>query len=172
MAEEQKSQELAKMKVAPKTLSKKSTVSVLTEDSGYRVDFFIYLYKKKQRALDDQPETFLQQVEGRVEPGTVCAIIGPRNSGKQRLLQLLSGRASRHVCLGDIRVNGVSYNAPQMRATTSYLANAGSTLISQTTIAEAVNFIACLVLPADVDDAARESKVTEVLKEVGLDKKS
>jgi len=34
-----------------------------------------------------------------VDHGTVCAIVGPRNSGKQRLLSLLSGRANKHIVL-------------------------------------------------------------------------
>jgi len=166
----EKTVELLKMKSTQKKLTKKSTVNVLTEDSGYRVDFFIYVYKKKGR--DDQQETFLQQIEGHVEPGTVCAVIGPRNSGKQRLLQLLSGRATKHICLGSVRVNGTSYNAPYMRATTSFLSDAGTTLISHMTIAEAVSFVAYLVLPGDINDEAREKRIGDVLKEVGLDKKA
>jgi len=169
MANEQKVQEMGRLQ-SPK--GKKSAVSVLSEDSGYRVDFFIYVYKRKRRGQDDLPETFLQSIEGRVEPGTVCAVIGPRNSGKQRLLALLSGRANKHICLGEVRVNGVSYNAPQMRATTSYLIDAGSRLFPQMTVAESVDFVARLVLPGDVDYIARGSKINDVLKEVGLETKA
>ncbi len=89
------------------------------------MDFYVHTYSKKRRRQEETREVFLQSIEGHVEPGTVCAIIGPRNSGKERLLSLLSGRTNKHICLGEVHVNGAPFAAPQMRAMTSYLEGAG-----------------------------------------------
>ncbi|ETO33367.1 ABC transporter, partial [Reticulomyxa filosa] len=137
-------------------------------DSSFKIDFYIHTYSKKRGRQDEKREVFLENIEGHVEPGTVCAVIGPRDSGKDRLLQLLSGRTNKHVCLGEVHVNGTRLAAPQMRAMTAYLRNAGSSLIGQTTVEESVDFTARLVLPSNVDDASRKTKVERVLEEVQL----
>ncbi|ETO09381.1 hypothetical protein RFI_27996 [Reticulomyxa filosa] len=137
-------------------------------DSAFKIDFYIHSYSKKRGRQDEKREVFLESIEGHVEAGTVCAIIGPRNSGKERLLQLLSGRTNKHVCLGEVHVNGTRLAAPQMRAMTSYLQHAGSSLVGQMTVEESVDFTARLVLPSTMDERTRKTKVERVLEEVQL----
>lgn len=132
------------------------------------MDFWIHTFEAKRRRTEDKPVKFLQNIEGHVEPGTVCAVIGPQNSGKQQLLALLSGRVSKHICLGQVNVNYSERSAALMRASTSYLSGAGTTLVGQMTVEEAVDYTARLVLPKSVDEINRREKVHSVLKEVGL----
>jgi ABC-type multidrug transport system ATPase subunit len=48
--------------------------------------------KTGKKVMQDQEKVILDNLKGRLKPGTFTAILGPSGSGKTTLLNLLSGR--------------------------------------------------------------------------------
>jgi ABC-type multidrug transport system ATPase subunit len=107
----------------------------------------------------------LRGLSGRVEPGSVLAILGPSGSGKTSLLNCLAGKVRPDKIEGAVRYNG---NTVRGRPDFVGLIEQADAFLPLLTVREHLSFHASLRLHHLAADA-RHKKVDEVLSAVGLD---
>lgn len=112
----------------------------------------------------------LSKVNGIVEPGQVCAIMGPSGSGKSSLLNVLAGRSASggkvHVT-GTVKVGGNVVNPVHFRKQIAYVMQ-DDALMATTTPREALRFSAALRL-TNVTDEEIEAAVNHTLNALGIE---
>lgn len=108
----------------------------------------------------------LQSVSGRAYAGTVLALLGESGAGKTSLLDTLAGRKTFGVLHGSIMVNGRP-RASDWRRVSGYCMQ-DDMFVPTLTVRECVLFSARMRLPALMNDAEREMRVTEALEAMGL----
>lgn len=113
-------------------------------------------------------KTILNSVSGEVRPGKLVAIMGASGAGKTSLMNVLTFRNIRALCIsGDIKINGRAVNRDQMNNISAYLQQ-DDLFLGTMTVREHLLFKASLQM--DVDQKTRERKVDQVLLELGLSK--
>ncbi len=105
--------------------------------------------KTGKKVMQDQEKVILDNLKGRLKPGTFTAILGPSGSGKTTLLNLLSGRLASN----NMKIYGEMYLnkklVPDTEKHSNYMAYVmqDDILLSTFTPKEAFTFIANLRLP-------------------------
>lgn len=121
---------------------------------------------------DKESRAILNNANGFVDGGELCAILGPTGSGKTTLLSALAGRVvhQNHASLtGDIQFNGDSRIVDSVATTTAFVEQ-DDLLFSMQTVRETLETAARLKMPRDTTDKQRTDTVDGILAELNLQK--
>jgi ABC-type multidrug transport system ATPase subunit len=109
----------------------------------------------------------LSNISGRVEPGQVLAILGASGAGKSTFLDILARRQKSGTVRGATTVNGREISDEDFRRVCGFV-DQEDTLMRTLTVYETVLYSALLRLPREMSYKAKEYRVLETLRELGI----
>ena len=136
------------------------TVQMMAEHKPASLQFenVSYLLNGKQ---------ILSGVQGIALPGQLMAIMGASGAGKTTLLDILARKNKRGFVDGHFYVNGEKVNNSEYRSVIGFV-DQEDTLFPTLTVHETIMTSALLRLPRDMNISAKEQKVYEVEKQLGI----
>jgi ABC-type multidrug transport system ATPase subunit/ABC-type multidrug transport system permease subunit len=111
--------------------------------------------------------TILNGIRGICHPGEVTAIMGASGAGKTTFLDILARKNKRGQVLGDFYVNGEKVSDSAFKRVVGFV-DQEDTMLPTLTVHETILNSALLRLPRDMSRAAKEQRVYEVEKELGI----
>ncbi|XP_071925987.1 pleiotropic drug resistance protein 3-like isoform X1 [Coffea arabica] len=133
------------------------------------LQYFVESPKRiRDKGFKEKKLQLLQDVTGVFRPGILAALMGVSGAGKTTLMDVLSGRKTRGVIQGDIRVGGY----PKVQQTYARISGYCEQIdihSPQITIEESVMYSAWLRLPSHIGQKTKSDFVTEVLQMIELD---
>ncbi len=113
-------------------------------------------------------KTLLDRVSFKALPGDMIALMGPSGAGKTTLLMTLNGYLPPSA--GQVRINGEDLYAiyDALRGSIGYVPQ-DDIVHPELTVFEAVRYSAMFRLPPDYSDDEIDRRVTETLKDLGLE---
>ncbi|KAH8684685.1 putative ABC transporter [Tricladium varicosporioides] len=126
----------------------------------------------KDRKTKD-PTNILENVNGVVRAGEICALMGPSGSGKTTLLNVLAHRnaATGAKLVGRTLVNGIEASTGTFRRMTSYVEQ-DDALVGSLTVRETMHFAARLAHKNSLKKAERLRRINALLESFGLTKQA
>ena len=112
-------------------------------------------------------KTILQNIQGICRPGEVTAIMGASGAGKTTFLDILARKNKRGQVNGDFYVNGEKVSDSVYKNVVGFV-DQEDTMLPTLTVHETILNSALLRLPRDMGRAAKEQRVFEVEKELGI----
>ena len=112
-------------------------------------------------------KSILQGIQGTCCPGEVTAIMGASGAGKTTFLDILARKNKRGHVSGDFFVNGEKVNDSVYRNVVGFV-DQEDTMLPTLTVHETILNSALLRLPRHMGRAAKEQRVLEVEKELGI----
>ncbi|TVY19486.1 ABC transporter G family member protein [Lachnellula arida] len=109
----------------------------------------------------------LSGVQGVAHPGEIMAIMGASGAGKTTFLDILARKNKRGVTHGDFYVNGEKVDDTEYKNVVGFV-DQEDTMLSTLTVHETIMTSALLRLPRDMGRAAKEQRVYEVEKQLGI----
>ena len=109
----------------------------------------------------------LSNVQGAAPPGQITAIMGASGAGKTTFLDILARKNKRGVIRGDFYVNGEKLNDYDFKNMIGFV-DQEDTMLPTLTVHETILTSALLRLPRDMSRAAKEQKVVDVEKQLGI----
>lgn len=109
----------------------------------------------------------LSDIQGSVPPGQVMAIIGASGAGKTTFLDILARKNKRGTVTGNFYVNGEPVPDNEYRRLFGFI-DQEDTMLPTLTVHETILTSALLRLPKDMQRAAKEQRVVEVEKQLGI----
>ncbi|KAK2773117.1 hypothetical protein FQN52_004709 [Onygenales sp. PD_12] len=109
----------------------------------------------------------LSGIQGSAHPGQVMAIMGASGAGKTTFLDILARKNKRGVVEGNFYVNGEKVNDDEYRSVIGFV-DQEDTMLPTLTVHETILTSALLRLPRDMSRAAKEQRVFEVEKQLGI----
>ncbi|KAG9237451.1 putative ATP-dependent permease [Amylocarpus encephaloides] len=109
----------------------------------------------------------LTGVQGVAQPGEIMAILGASGAGKTSFLDILARKNKRGTVAGDFYVNGEKVNDTVYKNVVGFV-DQEDTMLSTLTVHETIMTSALLRLPRDMGRAAKEQRVHEVEKQLGI----
>lgn len=109
----------------------------------------------------------LQDVSGAAKPGQVMAIMGPSGAGKTTFLDILARKNKRGLVGGNVYVNGVKISDDEFREVVGFV-DQEDTMMATLTVYETVLNSALLRLPKDMAFKAKQKRVLDVLRQLGI----
>ncbi|KAJ3536534.1 hypothetical protein NM208_g6676 [Fusarium decemcellulare] len=109
----------------------------------------------------------LAGIQGICKPGEVTAIMGASGAGKTTFLDILARKNKRGQVQGDFYVNGEKVNDHDYKNVVGFV-DQEDTMLPTLTVHETILNSALLRLPRDMGRAAKEQRVFEVEKELGI----
>lgn len=109
----------------------------------------------------------LNSLRGVAHPGEITAIMGASGAGKTTFLDILARKNKRGEVSGDFFVNGEKVSDVDFRAVVGFV-DQEDTMLPTLTVHETILNSALLRLPRDMTRAAKEQRVTEVEKQLGI----
>lgn len=109
----------------------------------------------------------LTGIQGAAQPGQITAIMGASGAGKTTFLDLLARKNKRGVTQGDFYVNGEKVTDADFKSMIGFV-DQEDTMLPTLTVHETILTSALLRLPRDMSRAAKEQKVVEVEKQLGI----
>jgi len=109
----------------------------------------------------------LQNLIGRVAPGTLMAVMGPSGSGKTTLLDILAMRKTVGSIEGSVRVNGQDLRSRAFQRASACVLQE-NVLLPTLTVSETMWYYAEMMLPVTLSAKQKLCRVTETLQVVGL----
>ena len=109
----------------------------------------------------------LSGVQGAAQPGQLMAIMGASGAGKTTFLDILARKNKRGVVRGNFYVNGEKVSDNDFRSVVGFV-DQEDTMLSTLTVHETIMTSALLRLPADMGMLAKEQRVFEVEKQLGI----
>ncbi|RFU77832.1 atp-binding cassette, subfamily g white, member 2 [Trichoderma arundinaceum] len=109
----------------------------------------------------------LTGIQGICQPGEVTAIMGASGAGKTTFLDILARKNKRGHVSGDFYVNGEKVSDADYKNVVGFV-DQEDTMLPTLTVHETILNSALLRLPRDMGRAAKEQRVTEVEKELGI----
>lgn len=122
-------------------------------------------FEKISYSLNDKH--ILKDVTGVVNPGQVMAIMGPSGAGKTTFLDILARKNKRGIVHGNIYVNGSLVSDEEYREVIGFV-DQEDTMMATLTVYETILNSALLRLPADMTRKAKETRVVEVMTQLGI----
>ncbi|SCZ90311.1 BZ3500_MvSof-1268-A1-R1_Chr1-3g01909 [Microbotryum saponariae] len=108
----------------------------------------------------------LDNLSGRVQPGTLCAILGPTGAGKSTFVELLAGKRKNGITTGSIHL--VLAQGARSRKVQVGIVDQHDVLPATATVRECLHFAAELKMPETTTPSERKERVCEVLTLLGL----
>ncbi|KOS23426.1 putative ATP-dependent permease [Escovopsis weberi] len=112
-------------------------------------------------------KNILSGIQGICHPGEVTAIMGASGAGKTTFLDILARKNKRGQVSGDFYVNGEKVNDVEYKNVVGFV-DQEDTMLPTLTVHETILNSALLRLPRDMGRAAKEQRVIEVEKELGI----
>ncbi|KAI9848940.1 MAG: hypothetical protein M1838_000320 [Thelocarpon superellum] len=109
----------------------------------------------------------LSGVQGAAHPGQLMAIMGASGAGKTTFLDILARKNKRGVVKGHFYVNGEKVSDSDFRAVVGFV-DQEDTMLPTLTVHETIMTSAMLRLPRDMGAQAKEQRVYEVEKQLGI----
>ncbi|THC96466.1 hypothetical protein EYZ11_004057 [Aspergillus tanneri] len=109
----------------------------------------------------------LSGIQGAAHPGQITAIMGASGAGKTTFLDILARKNKRGAVRGDFYVNGEKLNDYDFRGMIGFV-DQENTMLPTLTVHETILTSALLRLPRDMSRAAKEQRVFEVEKQLGI----
>jgi ABC-type multidrug transport system ATPase subunit/ABC-type multidrug transport system permease subunit len=109
----------------------------------------------------------LSGIGGAALPGEVTAIMGASGAGKTTFLDILARKNKRGTVAGDFFVNGERVADADFKAAVGFV-DQEDTMLPTLTVHETILNSALLRLPRDMSRAAKEQRVVEVERELGI----
>ena len=109
----------------------------------------------------------LSDVQGQAKPGQIMAIMGASGAGKTTFLDILARKNKRGTVNGDFYVNGEKVTDNDFRSVVGFV-DQEDTMLPTLTVHETIMTSALLRLPRDMGLAAKEQRVYEVEKQLGI----
>lgn len=109
----------------------------------------------------------LSGIHGIAQPGQIMAIMGASGAGKTTFLDILARKNKRGVVQGDFYVNGEKVNDNDYRSVIGFV-DQEDTMLPTLTVHETILTSALLRLPRDMARNAKEQRVMEVEKQLGI----
>lgn len=109
----------------------------------------------------------LTGIQGACTPGQITAIMGASGAGKTTFLDILARKNKRGTVQGNFYVNGEKIDDHDFKTMTGFV-DQEDTMLPTLTVHETILTSALLRLPRDMSRAAKEQKVLEVEKQLGI----
>ncbi|KAI9825855.1 MAG: hypothetical protein M1832_000796 [Thelocarpon impressellum] len=109
----------------------------------------------------------LSGIQGVVHPGQLMAIMGASGAGKTTFLDILARKNKRGVVEGKFYVNGEKVSDNDYRSVIGFV-DQEDTMLPTLTVHETIMTSALLRLPRDMGMSAKEQRVFEVEKQLGI----
>ncbi|PSR81399.1 hypothetical protein BD289DRAFT_484444 [Coniella lustricola] len=109
----------------------------------------------------------LYSLSGVAHPGEITAIMGASGAGKTTFLDILARKNKRGDVGGDFFVNGEKVSDADFRGVVGFV-DQEDTMLPTLTVHETILNSALLRLPRDMTTSAKEQRVTEVEKQLGI----
>ncbi|KAJ5534650.1 hypothetical protein N7527_000904 [Penicillium freii] len=109
----------------------------------------------------------LSGIQGASVPGQITAIMGASGAGKTSFLDILARKNKRGSVNGDFYVNGEKIDDNDFRTMVGFV-DQEDTMLATLTVHETILTSALLRLPRDMSRAAKEQRVLEVEKQLGI----
>jgi ABC-type multidrug transport system ATPase subunit len=109
----------------------------------------------------------LTDIQGAAHPGEVTAIMGASGAGKTTFLDILARKNKRGVAQGDFYVNGDKIGDSDFKSMIGFV-DQEDTMLPTLTVHETILTSALLRLPKDMSRFAKEQRVVEVEKQLGI----
>lgn len=134
-----------------KLLSEQRAASLLFENVSYHLN----------------EKEILSGVQGAAHPGEITAIMGASGAGKTTFLDILARKNKRGLVQGDFYVNGEKMGDSDFKSMIGFV-DQEDTMLPTLTVHETILTSALLRLPKDMSRFAKEQRVTEVEKQLGI----
>ncbi|RYO91556.1 hypothetical protein DL763_004937 [Monosporascus cannonballus] len=112
-------------------------------------------------------KTILSDIQGAAHPGEITAIMGASGAGKTSFLDILARKNKRGNVNGDFYVNGEKVSDPEFKSVIGFV-DQEDTMLPTLTVHETILTSALLRLPRSMSRAAKEQRVWEVEKQLGI----
>ncbi|KAI5310535.1 hypothetical protein KEM55_005709 [Ascosphaera atra] len=109
----------------------------------------------------------LSGIQGSVHPGQVMAIIGASGAGKSTFLDILARKNKRGHSQGNFYVNGKQISDAEYKRSIGFV-DQEDTMLPTLTVHETILTSALLRLPRDMSRLAKEQRVAEVERQLGI----
>ncbi|KAK3309914.1 uncharacterized protein B0T15DRAFT_17866 [Chaetomium strumarium] len=109
----------------------------------------------------------LSGIQGMAHPGELTAIMGASGAGKTTFLDILARKNKRGNVSGEFYVNGEKVSDADYKNATGFV-DQEDTMLPTLTVHETILTSALLRLPRDMTRAAKEQRVLEVEKQLGI----
>ncbi|KAJ5634330.1 ABC transporter G family member [Penicillium herquei] len=109
----------------------------------------------------------LSNIHGASAPGQITAIMGASGAGKTTFLDILARKNKRGAVRGNFYVNGEKISDNDFREMVGFV-DQEDTMLPTLTVHETIQTSALLRLPRDMSRAAKEQRVLEVEKQLGI----
>ncbi|KAF4629027.1 hypothetical protein G7Y89_g9123 [Cudoniella acicularis] len=109
----------------------------------------------------------LTGIQGVAHPGEIMAIMGASGAGKTSFLDILARKNKRGTVEGNFYVNGEKVTDAEYKNVVGFV-DQEDTMLSTLTVHETIMTSALLRLPRDMGRAAKEQRVYEVEKQLGI----
>jgi len=109
----------------------------------------------------------LSGIQGVAHPGEITAIMGASGAGKTTFLDILARKNKRGAVTGEFYVNGEKVSDADYKNATGFV-DQEDTMLPTLTVHETILTSALLRLPKDMTRAAKEQRVIEVEKQLGI----
>lgn len=109
----------------------------------------------------------LSDVQGVAHPGEIMAIMGASGAGKTTFLDILARKNKRGAVAGSFYVNGEKVSDTDYKSVVGFV-DQEDTMLPTLTVHETILTSALLRLPRDMGRAAKEQRVYEVEKQLGI----
>lgn len=109
----------------------------------------------------------LHDITGAVHPGQLMAIMGASGAGKTTFLDILARKNKRGTTNGQFHVNGNQVPDADFRAVIGFV-DQDDTMLPTLTVHETILDSAMLRLPRDMSQTAKEQKVEDIERQLGI----
>lgn len=109
----------------------------------------------------------LSGIQGASTPGQITAIMGASGAGKTTFLDILARKNKRGIIQGNFYVNGEKVNDNDFKSMVGFV-DQEDTMLPTLTVHETILTSALLRLPRDMSRAAKEQRVFDVEKQLGI----
>lgn len=120
--------------------------------------------------VDSGKKVILDDVNGNLQSGELCCIMGPSGAGKTTLMNILAGRIATgggKEVLGEISVNDKTPQDMDFRNQLAYVMQEDA-LFATSTPRECLRFSARLRLPRDVSFREQDEMIEDIIESLGL----
>ncbi|KAJ5287895.1 ABC transporter G family member [Penicillium angulare] len=109
----------------------------------------------------------LSGIQGASSPGQITAIMGASGAGKTTFLDILARKNKRGAVQGNFYINGEKISDNDFKSMVGFV-DQEDTMLPTLTVHETIQTSALLRLPRDMSRAAKEQRVLEVEKQLGI----
>ena len=145
----------------------KSKTVAVEHARGIRLIFRGLFYSVPNPQQRGSEIALLKGVDGLVNPGEMCALMGASGAGKSTLLDVLAGRKTVGTITGDILFNGVPRSAHVMKAIAYVMQD--NVHIGTLTVRQTLYYAAELRLSEKISRAKKDERINQIISMLGFD---